>query len=77
MFHGFGNYGYGMGMGFGWVFMIIFWGLIIYLALSFWKRNDRGDTRTKETALEILKKRYARGEISKEEFERMKKDLNE
>lgn len=35
MFHGFGNYGYGMGIGFGWVFMIIFWGLIIYLALSF------------------------------------------
>ena len=28
-----------------------------------------------ETPLEILKKRYARGEISKEQFEDMKKDL--
>lgn len=28
-----------------------------------------------ETALDILKKRYARGEISREEFEQMKKDI--
>ena len=33
------------------------------------------DTRF-ESALEIVKKRYARGEISREEFERMKKDIN-
>ncbi|TFG35586.1 MAG: SHOCT domain-containing protein, partial [Desulfobacterales bacterium] len=35
------------------------------------------DSGGKETADEILKKRYARGEISKEEFERMKKDISE
>jgi putative membrane protein len=34
-----------------------------------------GGIRSEESALEILKKRYARGEISKEEFEEKKRDL--
>ena len=76
MYHWFGNYGYGMGMGLDWIFMFIFWGLIIYLAVALWKRGSAGNHRPKESALDILKKRYARGEISKEEFRSMKRDLN-
>jgi putative membrane protein len=69
-----GNYG---GMGFGWIFMILFWALVI-LVIFFLIKYIAGRDRTespKETALDILKKRYAKGEINKEEFEDKKKDL--
>jgi len=35
------------------------------------------DQRKAETSLEILKKRYAKGEITREEFQQMKKDIIE
>ncbi len=63
-----------IGMGFG---MIFFWGLIIvgvlYLTGHWTRRETTG--RIEKTATEILKERYARGEISKEKFDEMKKDL--
>lgn len=70
-----GNYGWGMG--FGWIFMVLFWALVIlgivYIVQTISRRS--GQSGTEETPLDILKKRYAKGEISKEEFGRMKDDL--
>lgn len=68
--------GYGMGYGTG-IIGLIFWILIIIglvlLIKYLWESG--GAKREQESALEILKKRYARGEISKEEFEEKKKDI--
>jgi putative membrane protein len=82
---GYGGYsgmGYGMMGGgwsiFGWLFMILFWAAII-LAIIWLYKQIRGPTveptATGESPVDILKKRYASGEITKEQFEKMKKEL--
>jgi len=71
------DYGWGMGFGFQWMLMILFLILII-LGIVYLVKAIAGGTKKgekEETALDILKKRYAKGEINKEEFERMKDDL--
>jgi len=73
-----GDFGVGgWGMGFGWIFMVIFWILLILGIIYLIKFVSGGMKKEepKETALDILKKRYAAGEISKEEFGRIKDDL--
>ena len=68
---------YGWGMGFGWIFMVAFWALVILGVVYLIKFLAGGSksSQNHETALDILKKRYAKGEISKEEFEARKKDI--
>ena len=68
--HWFG--GYGMGYGSGGFFMIFFWGLII-LAVFYLIKALAGGTSTcrekAESAEEVLAKRFARGEMTKDAFE--------
>jgi len=64
-----------MGGGFFmWLFWILVIGVVVYLLVNFSKRQG---PETKETPLDILKKRYAQGDISKEEYEQMKRDLQQ
>jgi putative membrane protein len=76
--------GYGPGM-WGWrmmgfmgpFMMITFWIVIIVVIVLIvrWIKSSTGHV-SGESALDILKKRYAKGEITKEEFENMKKDVS-
>ncbi len=69
-----GNYGWGMG--FGWLFMFIFWILVILGIVYLAKLIIGAEKKTAgATALDILKTRYAKGEINKEEFEEKKKAI--
>ncbi len=78
-------YGYGWGMhpwmwgawGLGMMFMmLLFWVLVIVgiIAGIRWLLGQRRET-PRDSALEILRERYARGEINKEEFEARRRDL--
>lgn len=80
MMNGFGG-GMGFGMGFGWIFWLIIIGVAIWAVVrltnntSGYHRGFSGTPSSQETPLDILKKRYARGEITKEQFKEMRKDL--
>lgn len=83
-----GMMGWGGGGWFGGIFMILFWILLIVglVFLIRWLihstrgeagggRPFGGDSYSSSRALDILRERYARGEIDKQEFEEKKKDL--
>ena len=66
--------GYGYGGGFMWLIILALVGVAVYFLLQV-SKSKTSDRQITEQPLDILKKRYAKGEIDKEEFERKKKDL--
>lgn len=76
-----GSWGAGMGSGFwgflpfsfgGWINILLI-GLIVYVTVRLFLRNHA--TTGPESVEHILKKRYARGEIDRDDYERMKAEL--
>ena len=77
-----GNYdaNWGWGMGFGMIGMTLFWIFVILVIVALLKSLFTGTRSPPErerdkTALDILKERYARGEIERDEFEQKRRDL--
>src|SRR5262249_38472534 len=67
-------WGWGIGM---MAIMFLFWVLVIIgLIVGIRWLVSQGKVSRSDSALEILRQRYARGEINKEEFELKKKDLS-
>ena len=64
-------YGFGLFGGFG---MIIFWGFFIWLIV--WLINKNKEPEKQETPLQILKERYAKGELTKKQYEELKNELS-
>jgi len=65
--------GWGGGF-FMWIVLVVLVAAIIYLIL---RQRDLSSGSAGQDALEILKQRYARGELTKQEYEQMRKDLQE
>ncbi|RMG96243.1 MAG: hypothetical protein D6706_10495 [Chloroflexi bacterium] len=76
--------GFGMGFGgLGILFMLVFWvvviGLGVWLLANLFPKISANTSpqNSPDSPVEILKRRYARGEISREEYERMRQELEQ
>ena len=69
--------GEGMGwwMLFGGLLSVVVWGAVIYLVVTLIRAPTRGRHPIHDDPVEILKRRYASGEIDRDEYERVRRDL--
>ena len=73
------HYADGMGwwMLFGGAWMFVFWGgLIALIVWGITRLSGRGNSSAKHNPLDVAKERYAKGELTKEEFVQLKKDIS-
>jgi putative membrane protein len=69
---------WGLGTGLGWLMMLAFWGALIAGAVLLFRAVASGShaqARTGETALDVLKRRFAAGEVTREQYEEMRQVL--
>ncbi|HHL18930.1 MAG TPA: SHOCT domain-containing protein [Thiothrix sp.] len=64
--------GHWFGGGFMWLVLIFFVVLFLWMTKSFNNNNNE----KQQSAIDILKERYAKGEINREEYSAKKRDLN-
>jgi putative membrane protein len=72
------------GMGWGWmslgfIHMALFWVLMILgiVVLVKWLGSGSSPPHPEKRAIDILKERYAKGELTREQFEQMKRDVSD
>ena len=76
LYSGYGGWGNMMGWFGGGIMMVLFWVAVIYFFVWLVRNNKTNGIDSNKKALDILKERYAKGEIDKKEFEEKKKDLS-
>lgn len=69
------GFGHGWGMGWGWIIGIIVLLVVIWVFIRAMNQTGGRNEPERKSSLDILKDRYARGDISREEFEEKKRDL--
>jgi len=73
--HGEDGFFWHFGGGFMWIFWILLIIVLVWVIKAITDSSAGKNSESNDTPLEILKKRYARGEINEEEFERRRKEL--
>lgn len=70
--------GLGFGMGFGWLVPLVVIGLVVWAVVAFTRSHSARGGATEagpDRSLEILKERYAKGELDADTYQRMRKEL--
>ena len=67
--------GMGWWMLFGSIWFVVFWGLVLWVVLTLVGRAGGSGARGDDSPVEIARRRYARGDITREEFEQIRRDL--
>jgi putative membrane protein len=72
-----GGWNHMMNFGYGGIFMWLIFAVILVVVIYFINnsKSNGSHDRLNKTSLDIIKERYAKGEISEEEFEKMKRNL--